>query len=150
MPESAAHHEIRIRITGTNNPQQDIDDLQAWLEREPWLSRQEHTWEQRPAHGTDDTEGTDDTDGAAGPAPRDMAVGVDDLILVVVGAVAAEMAKGLGIALREWLRRRKEERAEGEVPAIDVGTGDEVHAVGDTERPGPGGPAREGGSTGEG
>ncbi|MGW1378330.1 hypothetical protein ACWD6P_29225 [Streptomyces sp. NPDC002446] len=146
MPESAGHHEIRIRITGTNNPQQDIDDLRAWLEREPWLTRREHAWEQRPRPAHE----ADGTDPAAAPGPADMAVGVDDLILVIVGAVAAEAAKGLGIALREWLRRRKEERAEGEVPAVDVGTGGELHAVGDTERPDPGSPAHEGGSTGEG
>ncbi|MFI6770124.1 hypothetical protein [Streptomyces sp. NPDC050355] len=146
MPESAGHHEIRIRITGTNNPQQDIDDLQVWLEREPWLSRRDHTWEQRPRPAQDAA----GTDGAAAAGPGDMAVGVDDLILVIVGAVAAEVTKGLGIALREWLRRRKEERAEGEAPAVDAGTGGELQAVGDTDRPDPGGPAREGGSTGEG
>ncbi|ARH90618.1 MULTISPECIES: hypothetical protein [Streptomyces] len=140
MPESAARHEIRIRVTGTNNPQQDIDDLRAWLEREPWLNRREHSWEQRPRPA-----GT--ADGTDGAEPADMAVGVDDLILVLVGAVATELTKGLGIALREWLRRRKEERAEGEAPAVDVGAGGQVQAVG--ESPEPGSPAHGSGSTGE-
>lgn len=140
MPESADRHEIRIRITGTNNPQQDVDDLQAWLEREPWLTRQEHSWEQRP-HPAREAGHPDE------PDLGDMAVGVDDLILVIVGAVAAEVTKGLSIALREWLRRRKEERAAGEVPAVEVGAGGEVHTVGETERPDPGSPAQGSGST---
>ncbi|MGP8302670.1 hypothetical protein ACTPOK_33000 [Streptomyces inhibens] len=145
MPESADRHEIRIRITGTNNPQQDIDDLRAWLEREPWLNRQEHGWEQRP-HPTDERNHTAD-----GPDLGDMAVGVDDLILVIVGAVAAELTKGMTIALREWLRRRREERAAGEVPAVSVGTDGELSAVGDAgpEHPDPGSPAQESGSTRE-
>ncbi|MEU9120791.1 hypothetical protein AB0C96_13190 [Streptomyces sp. NPDC048506] len=144
MPESAdrheGRHEISIRVTGTNNPQQDLDDLRAWLEREPWLTRQEHSWEQRP-HPAPETGPPD------GPDLGDMAVGVDDLILVIVGAVATEVTKGLSIALREWLRRRKEERAAGEAPAVDVGTGGEVHTVGDTTRRDPGSPAHGGGST---
>ena len=48
MPQSADRHEIRIRITGTNNPDQDIEDLKAWLEREPWLDRRRHDWLLRP------------------------------------------------------------------------------------------------------
>ncbi|MEV0374255.1 hypothetical protein AB0I10_31385 [Streptomyces sp. NPDC050636] len=142
MPESADRQEIRIRITGTDNPHQDIEDLKAWLEREPWLRHQGHDWTVRPAPA-DATHGTDETD------LGDMAVGVDDLILVIVGAVAAELTKSLSIALREWLRRRREERAEGEEPAVVV--------IGDAGRPGeapqapdPGGPADEGGSTRQG
>ncbi|MEI5136356.1 caspase family protein [Streptomyces libani] len=94
MPEHADRQEIRIRITGTNNPEQDVEDLKAWLEREPWLSRRPHDWELRPAGEPDE-------------GPGDMAIGIDDLILVVVGAAAAEITKSLGIALREWLRRRQ-------------------------------------------
>ncbi|GAO12507.1 hypothetical protein NCG97_28925 [Streptomyces lydicamycinicus] len=142
MPQRADRHEIRIRITGTNNPDQDVEDLKAWLEREPWLNRRSHDWELRPAQERDD-------------GPGDMAIGVDDLILVVVGAVAAEITKSLGIALREWLRRRREERDTGERPAVAVGGGDgELRALGEPgpgaaapERPDPGSPANEGGST---
>ncbi|GAA2317801.1 hypothetical protein OHT20_29660 [Streptomyces caniferus] len=144
MPQSADRHEIRIRITGTNNPDQDIEDLKAWLEREPWLDRRRHDWllRPRPADGSDH-------------GPGDMAVGVDDLILVVVGAVAAEIAKSLGIALQEWLRRRREERDTGERPAVAVGSGDgDLQALGDAgpgavapEHPDPGSPADGSGST---
>ncbi|UQA96166.1 hypothetical protein [Streptomyces halobius] len=48
MPQSADRQEIRIRITGTDNPHQDIEDLKAWLEREPWLRHQPHDWTVRP------------------------------------------------------------------------------------------------------
>ncbi|MFG2141991.1 hypothetical protein [Streptomyces sp. NPDC048650] len=119
MPDSAdrdeIRQEIRIRITGTHNPEQDGADLRAWLEREPWLTSRRHDWALRPRPAA---EGADE----AGPA--DMAVGVDDVILVVVGAVAAEITKSLTIALQEWLRRRKEERSAGEEPAVVVGEGD--------------------------
>ncbi|MEU9117720.1 hypothetical protein AB0D04_39825 [Streptomyces sp. NPDC048483] len=121
MPNSADRHEsgqeIRIRIAGTNNPAQDAADLRAWLEREPWLAQRRHEWTQRarPAGGSEDAD-------ESGPA--DMAIGVDDLVLVVVGAVAAEITKSLTIALQEWLRRRKEERATGERPSVRVGEGD--------------------------
>ncbi|MEU5210527.1 hypothetical protein [Streptomyces sp. NPDC020742] len=144
MPERAGHQEIRIRVTGTNNPQQDIDDLRAWLEREPWLTRQEHSWHQRPRPA----DAADGADGARRTRPADMAVGVDDLVLVLVGAVATEVTKGLSIALREWLRRRREERAEGEEPAVVAGTGGAVHEVG-SGHPDPGSPAQGSGSTGE-
>ncbi|MFJ6753177.1 hypothetical protein ACIQNI_34150 [Streptomyces sp. NPDC091266] len=151
MPQHADRQEIRLRITGTNNPQQDNADLKAWLEREPWLARRPHEWEQRAR--PDDAAG-----GADRPGRGDMAVGVDDLILVVVGAAAAEVAKGLGIALREWLRRRREERAAGEQPALEAGGGGGgLRQVGDglphgaaPGRPDPGSPAAEGGNTPEG
>ncbi|WP_030411720.1 hypothetical protein [Streptomyces sp. NRRL S-1448] len=146
MPEHVDHHEdrqeIRLRVTGTDNPQQDLDDLRAWLEHEPWLGRREHTWEHRPQppHPAGDGDGS---------GPADMAVGVDDLVLVIVGAIATEVTKGLSIALREWLRRRKEERAAGEEPAVEiVGDGGSRPAVGPVP-PDPGGPAHESGSTGE-
>ncbi|MFK0266186.1 hypothetical protein ACIQU1_33350 [Streptomyces angustmyceticus] len=144
MPQRADRHEIRIRITGTNNPDRDVEDLKAWLEREPWLDRRRHDWllRPRPADG-----------GAEGPG--DMAVGIDDLILVVVGAVAAEITKGLGIALQEWLRRRREERDTGERPAVAVGAGDgDLHPLDEPgpgaaapEHPDPGSPADGSGST---
>ncbi|MCR8579310.1 effector-associated constant component EACC1 [Streptomyces sp. Isolate_219] len=142
MPEHADRQEIRIRITGTNNPEQDVEDLKAWLEREPWLSQRSHDWELRPVGEPDE-------------GPGDMAIGIDDLILVVVGAAAAEITKSLGIALREWLRRRREERDTGERPAVAVGGGDgELRALGDPgpdvpapERSDPGSPANGGGST---
>ncbi|MEU9502099.1 hypothetical protein [Streptomyces sp. NPDC048196] len=140
MPEHVDHHEdrqeIRLRVTGTDNPQQDLDDLRAWLEREPWLGRREHTWEHRPQPPHLTADGDE-------PGPADMAVGVDDLILVIVGAIATEVTKGMSIAVREWLRRRKEERAAGEEPAVEV-VGD-----GGPARPDPGSPAHESGSTGE-
>ncbi|MGW7490306.1 hypothetical protein [Streptomyces sp. NPDC054786] len=144
MTQRADRHEIRIRITGTNNPEQDIEDLKAWLEREPWLDRRRHDWELRPRPADESDDG-----------PRDMALGVDDLILVIVGAVAAEVTKSLSIALQEWLRRRREERDTGERPAVAVGGGDgDLHALGDAgpgavapERPDPGSPADESGST---
>ncbi|AJT67909.1 hypothetical protein [Streptomyces chattanoogensis] len=110
------HHEIRIRITGTDNPEQDAADLTAWLEREPWLTRRRHEWTSRP-RPAGEGEGGDET------GPADMAIGVDDLILVVLGAVAGEITKGLSIALQEWLRRRREERATGEQPSVMVGEG---------------------------
>ncbi|MFJ9614523.1 hypothetical protein [Streptomyces noursei] len=149
MPESADRHEIRIRVAGTNNPSQDIDDLTAWLEREPWLTRHQHDWRRRPR--PEESPGRDAADGA-------MAVGVDDLVLVVVGAVAAEITKGLGIALREWLRRRREAREEGEEPTVAVGAGPQVHDIGEgpqqpadpgSARPRTGSRADEDGSTGE-
>ncbi|WP_043263799.1 hypothetical protein [Streptomyces sp. CT34] len=163
MPESAARDEgreatgdeIRIRITGTNNPHQDIEDLKAWLEREPWLGRRRHDWDRRPRPA----------EAPAAPAPgeatdlHDMAIGVDDLVLVVVGAVVTEITKSLGIALREWLRRRKEAREAGEQPDVSVGTGAVLRQIGgaDPERPAGPGPGRPdphsaadgGGSTGE-
>ncbi|MEU7177676.1 MULTISPECIES: hypothetical protein [Streptomyces] len=149
MPESAGREEIRLRIRGTDNPQQDLADLTAWLEREPWLRRRQHLWETRPPHETE-------ADDGAGDGPRDMAVGVDDLILVVVGAVAGEITKSLTFALREWLRRRREERAAGEEPALSVGDDGGLRPVGDAGphgaapgHPDPGSPAHEGGSTGE-
>ncbi|WP_044364504.1 hypothetical protein [Streptomyces natalensis] len=117
MPNSAERQEIRIRISGTHNPEQDAADLRAWLEREPWLTQRPHEWAQRPRPA-----GEDDGAGAAGPA--DMALGVDDVILAVIGAVAAEVTKSLTIALQEWLRRRREERSQGEEPAVAVGEGD--------------------------
>ncbi|MGW2920477.1 hypothetical protein ACWDBF_21800 [Streptomyces angustmyceticus] len=144
MPQRADRHEIRIRITGTNNPEQDIEDLKAWLEREPWLDRRRHDWLLRPRPA-----------GGGADGPGDMAVGVDDLILVVVGAVAAEITKGLGIALQEWLRRRREERDTGERPAVAVGAGDGDPRPLDEagpgaaapEHPDPGSPADGSGST---
>ncbi|MGD3104773.1 hypothetical protein [Streptomyces sp. YGL11-2] len=163
MPESAARDEvreatgdeIRIRITGTNNPHQDIEDLKAWLEREPWLARRRHDWDRRPRPADERAAQ------APGDAPdlHDMAIGVDDLVLVVVGAVVTEVTKSLGIALREWLRRRKEAREEGEQPRVSVGTGAALRQIdgADPERPVGPGPARSdphsaadgGGSTGE-
>ncbi|MFE1176472.1 hypothetical protein [Streptomyces sp. NPDC058773] len=142
MPQRADRHEIRIRISGTNNPDQDAEDLKAWLEREPWLNGRPHDWELRPAVERDE-------------GPGDMAIGVDDLILVVVGAVAAEISKSMGIALREWLRRRKEERDTGERPAVAVADGDgALRALGDQGpdapapgHPDPGSPANGSGST---
>ncbi|UZJ31938.1 hypothetical protein [Streptomyces endophytica] len=146
MPEHADHHEdrqeIRLRVTGTDNPQQDLDDLRAWLEREPWLSRRDHTWELRP-QPTPTADNAANADDGDEPGPADMAVGVDDLILVIVGAIVTEVTKGMSIAVREWLRRRKEERAAGERPAVEV-IGD-----GGPGRPDPGNPAHESGSTGE-
>lgn len=146
MPQCADRHEIRIRITGTNNPDQDIEDLKSWLEREPWLARRQYDWalRPRPADAYDD-----------GDAPRDMAVGVDDLVLVIVGAVAAEITKSLSIALKEWLRRRREERDTGERPAVAVGAGagglralaDEGPGVPAPEPPDPGRPDDGSGST---
>jgi hypothetical protein len=135
MPESADREEIRfrIRVTGTNNPQQDNADLRAWLEREPWLARRPYDWEAEPRPDAADTSGR-----------GDMAVGIDDLILVVVGAAAAELAKGMGIALREWLRRRREERAAGEAPAVAADEGDGRLRQIDVS------PAAEGGSASEG
>ncbi|MFJ9852115.1 hypothetical protein [Streptomyces sp. NPDC101150] len=108
---------IRIRITGTNDAERDAADLRAWLEREPWLTQRRHNWTQRPRPAGESGGGDE-----SGPA--DMAVGVDDLILVVVGAVAAEITKSLTIALQEWLRRRREDRADGEEPSVTVGEGD--------------------------
>ncbi|MGW7577140.1 hypothetical protein [Streptomyces sp. NPDC054765] len=144
MPQRADRHEIRIRITGTNNPDQDIEDLKAWLEREPWLDRRQHDWALRPRPADEGDDG-----------PGEMAAGVDDLILVIVGAVATEITKSLSIALQEWLRRRREERDTGERPAVAVGGGDEdLRALGDAgpdapspEHPDPGSPADGSGST---
>ncbi|MFI9049950.1 hypothetical protein [Streptomyces sp. NPDC053427] len=109
--------EIRIRITGTDDAEQDTAHLKAWLEREPWLTRRQHDWARR-------SRPAGESEGVAEPGPADMAVGVDDLILVVVGAVAAEVTKSLTIALQEWLRRRREERADGERPSVAVGERD--------------------------
>lgn len=133
MPQRADRHEIRIRVTGTNNPDQDIEDLKTWLAREPWLARRQYDWALRPRPA-------DARDGANGDpaAPGDMAVGVDDLVLVIVGAVAAEITKSLSIALKEWLRRRREERDTGERPAVAVGGDGGLRALGDE---GPGAPA---------
>ncbi|TJZ51163.1 hypothetical protein FCH28_21990 [Streptomyces piniterrae] len=154
MPESADRQEIRIRITGTNNPQQDNADLTAWLEREPWLTRQRHEWvtRTRPVDKADGPDGQDGSGAADGTDLGDMAVGVDDLVLVIVGAITAEITKSLSIAVREWLRRRKQDRAAGEQPAVAVGGDGGAPAPGDAspEHPDPGGPASEGGSTREG
>lgn len=144
MPQSADRHEIRLRITGTNNPDQDIEDLRAWLEREPWLDRHGHDWQLRPRPANESDDG-----------PGDMAAGLDDLILVIIGAVTGEITKSLTIALQEWLRRRREERDSGERPAVAVGAGDgDLRALGDPgpataapEHPDPGSPADGSGST---
>ncbi|MFG2529705.1 hypothetical protein [Streptomyces sp. NPDC048516] len=143
MPQSADRHEIRLRITGTNNPDQDIEDLKAWLEREPWLDGPGHGWLLRPRS----EDGSDD-------GPGDMAAGLDDLILVIIGAVTGEITKSLTIALQEWLRRRREERGTGERPAVAVGAGDgDLRALDDAgpgtaspEHPDPGSPADGSGS----
>ncbi|MFH8569876.1 hypothetical protein [Streptomyces sp. NPDC017993] len=149
MPDKADRHEIRIRVTGTNNAHQDIEDLKAWLEREPWLAHQRHDWTLRPR--------PTDGDGAADERDLgDMAIGIDDLVLVLIGTVAAEVTKSLSIALREWLRRRREERAAGEQPAVAVGGDGGLAPVGDPgprgtapERPDPASRSTEGGSAGE-
>ncbi|UNO42773.1 hypothetical protein [Streptomyces sp. MST-110588] len=168
MPDSASRREFRLRITGTNNPHQDIEDLKAWLEREPWLAGQGHEWVVRPQsddegqrpEGAERAEGLEGAEKSGRPVRtgqpgrpvrtgqpgrpvrtgqpgrpdtgrRDMAIGADELILVVTGAFTAEITKSLLITLREWLRQRREERAAGEEPGVALGDGGGLRDIGD-------------------
>ncbi|POX37172.1 hypothetical protein C3486_29795 [Streptomyces sp. Ru73] len=112
MTESRERHEVRIRVTGTHDGSQDLEDLQRWLQRESWLTPGNHRWRRVPGAGTAAPHAADQ-----GP---EMAVGVDDLVLVLIGAVAAPMTEQLLIALREWLAHRRETAAPGEEPALDL------------------------------
>lgn len=115
MTESQKRHEVRIRVTGTHDGEQDLEDLQRWLQRESWLTPGNHDWRRAPGAESAPRTGPD----AAGQGPE-MAVGIDDLVLVLIGAVAAPMTEQLLIALREWLAHRRETAANGEAPGVDI------------------------------
>ncbi|MET9293026.1 hypothetical protein [Streptomyces sp. NPDC003077] len=159
MPESTERHEFRIRITGTHDPQQDIERLRVWLEREPWLHDRKHTWDVRP-RGPESDAGTGEKgegdgpdaparrgEGGAGETRRDMAVGVDDLVLVITGAAAAEVTKALLITLREWRQRRREETAGNERPDVTLDSGGGLRPIADGDG---GSPRRTCGGDGDG
>ncbi|GAA0440548.1 hypothetical protein GCM10010361_00600 [Streptomyces olivaceiscleroticus] len=128
MTESRQRHEVRMRVTGTHDGGQDLEDLRRWLERESWLTPDNHGWRRAPGAGTAPPTGAD----AAGRGPE-MAVGVDDLVLVLIGAVAAPMTEQLLIALREWLAHRRETAADGETPALDISDASGLHRLDDPD-----------------
>ncbi|WP_051872051.1 hypothetical protein [Streptomyces sclerotialus] len=115
MPQNREHHEVRIRVTGTHNADQDLEDLRNWLQREPWLTDRTHEWRRVPGAEPGPRTGAD-----AAEQGSEMAVGVDDLVLVLIGAVAAPITEQLLIALREWLAQRRETAAAGEAPGLDL------------------------------
>lgn len=119
MPGSQQRHEVRIRVTGTHDGGQDLEDLQRWLQREPWLTPDNHDWRRVPGADTAPRPAAGAGQDAADRGPE-MAVGFDDLVLVLIGAVAAPVTEQLLLALREWLAQRRETAAVGEAPELDL------------------------------
>jgi hypothetical protein len=93
----------RIRLDGVDADAQDreLRNIIHWLQRESWFAgeRIELTpVARRPAEGD----------------RPDMAVGLQEVVLIVLSGIAPEVYRDIRGSLREWNQRRRERGADGE------------------------------------
>lgn len=115
--------EIRIRVGGTHTAQQDLGALESWLRREPWFQEELDSGRVVVARR-----------GSPGGEPEGaMGIGIDDLILILIGAAIQpgfdELYNKVRASVKAWADNRRRQAADGEHPEATVESGTDAEAL---------------------
>lgn len=125
--------EIRIELKGSFSPDADLEALQEWLRRESWYQEMDRGKQLTVVRRRPEPAPDGERAGQSEQGPS-MGVGVDDVIMLVVGGAVQPVFDQAFQALQRWYRNRRRLAAQSEDLTLRVTADDRQGVLDDSDQ----------------